>query len=53
MAMNLPKDWSKGPDWLDKAKDPSHGSDGMGGFILAIVLIVGGACAFLFGMFTR
>lgn len=23
--MNLPKDWSKKPDWLDKAKEPSEG----------------------------
>lgn len=22
--MNLPKDWTKKPDWLDKAKEPSH-----------------------------
>lgn len=22
--MNLPKDWSKKPDWLDKASAPSH-----------------------------
>lgn len=22
--MNLPKDWSKKPDWLDKAKEPSE-----------------------------
>lgn len=22
--MNLPKDWTRKPDWLDKAREPSH-----------------------------
>lgn len=24
LPMNLPKDWSKKPDWLDRAAEPSH-----------------------------
>lgn len=49
--MNLPKDWSKKPDWLDKAGDPDHGTRGMWGLIGAGVLIVGGLLVFLVAWF--
>lgn len=48
--MNLPKDWSKKPDWLDKASAPSEG--GFKVFLsgVALLAIVGGLGAFVFSM---
>lgn len=51
--MNLPKDWMRKPDWLDKASDPDHGTGGMWGLFAAIALVVGGVLAFLAGWFGR
>jgi hypothetical protein len=46
--MNLPKDWSKKPDWLDKASEPGllRGRDWLmlgitvGGLVLALISLV-------------
>lgn len=41
--MNLPKDWSKKPDWLDKAKEPTEGA--FSAFTLVASLLGLIACA--------
>lgn len=55
--MGLPKDWSKKPDWLDKAKEPSYLSTwdhiklwlGVALGVATVFLLV----EFLFGLFLR
>ena len=41
--MNLPKDWSKKPDWLEKAKEPTEG--GFSVFVLVASALGLVACA--------
>ncbi len=54
--MNLPKDWYKKPDWLDKAKEPSElGPSDHAHIWLFIVLAVAalaGLGLFLFSLFS-
>lgn len=49
--MNLPKDWSKKPDWLDKAREPSAGGKVALWAIAILVLLVGGATLVVTGLF--
>jgi hypothetical protein len=41
------------PDWLDKAKDPAHGTRGMWGLLASVALTIGGLLAFLLSWFGR
>jgi hypothetical protein len=49
--MNLPKDWSKKPDWLDKASE-SGGGGKVFFAALALLAIVGGIGAFVVSMLS-
>jgi hypothetical protein len=49
--MNLPKDWSKKPDWLDKAKEPSDGGKIATWGVVIIVLAVCSVCLLVAGLF--
>lgn len=40
-------------DWLDRAREPNTGSWQAVGFVAALLVVVGGAAAFLLGMFSR
>jgi hypothetical protein len=41
--MTLPKDWSKKPDWLDRASEPSHlGIKERVLIICTVLLLLGG-----------
>lgn len=53
--MNLPKDWSKKPNWLDKAKASGEDGGGFGVFlaVLALLLAIAGVGAFVFFMLAR
>lgn len=48
--MNLPRDWTKKKDWLEKANEPSHLStrDHMGIWWMVLVALVAVGCGVLF-----
>lgn len=50
--MNLPKDWSKKPDWLDKAKSNDVDGGGFGVFlgVVSAIALVGFAAWFLIAL---
>lgn len=50
--MNLPKDWSKKPDWLDKASEPSRGGFKVFLAFVALLAVVGGIGAFVVSMLS-
>lgn len=51
LPMNLPKDWSKKPDWLDRAAEPSRGLGAAIGFGIALLALVGCGIALVVHLF--
>jgi hypothetical protein len=49
--MGLPKDWSKKPDWLDKASEPSDGWKVAAWMVVVAVLAVASIGLLIAGLF--
>lgn len=41
-VMNLPKDWSKKPDWLQRNIESNEGAGHAWGFLFAAILVLAG-----------
>lgn len=50
--MNLPKDWSKKPDWLERASEPKTGGWQAFQAVVAAILLVVCVAAFIGGFFA-